>query len=159
MNITPTKLIITLSCICGALLGCNVSGQIGDSFSFHKDKQDLEAAIDTLYAQHPEYKTPAGWEKYKQPILSSSPYIENKFFYLKDSSQALYCVTLVDDSAMSRDSAHSVIVIRAINKGSDKWLREEDATDKEQQKIANHFNKQIIAKLEAITGTKARREE
>jgi hypothetical protein len=159
MKLTQTKLIITICCICGAFYGCNVSGQIGSTFNFHKDKQQLEAAIDTLYAQHPEYKVPPEWAKYNNPPLSTAPYIENKLFYFKDSTREMYCVTLIDDSAMSRDSARSGLAIRAINKGSDKWLRDEDAGYKEQKRIEKRFDKEIIAKLEVITGSKVRREE
>lgn len=156
---SPSKLIMALACICCFIAACNVSGQVGDTFQFRKDKQDLEAAIDTLLAKNPEYKTPANWAAGSHLPLSTSPYLENKTFYFQAGPQEVYCVTLIDDSAMSRDSARAGLAIRAINNGGDKWLLEGDMDFKEQKRVQKRFEKEIISRLEDYTNTKASKED
>jgi hypothetical protein len=159
MKHNQTKFIIAICCVCGFILSCGVSGQVGGTFNFHKDKQQLEAALDSLYTQHPEYKVPAKWAQYNTFSTGKSTYLEGKTFYFASQPEEMYYVSLIDDSAMSGDSARAGLAIRAINRGSDKWLKEEDLDYKDERKAQKRFYEEIVSKLEGYTKSKASREE
>jgi hypothetical protein len=153
------KVAIIMCCISGLLAGCTTMGQIGDSVRFNTSTAKLENAIDSLYAKYPEYKIPASWEKYKSAIVKPSPYTEDKFFYFKSNPEELYYVVLVNDSVMTDDSARTRLAIRAVNRGSDKWILEPDLDYKAEGAIIKRFDTEIVAKLKKYTKSKVLKEE
>lgn len=159
INLKQAKLLITMFCTGVLLYGCDTMGQIGDTVSFRTSTDTLERAIDTLFAQHPEYKVPAQWEQYKNLKVRPADYVENKYFYLKSDTPEMYYVVLINNLKMRGDSSHTGLAIRAVNRGSDKWIREPDLDYKDEKRIARRFDTEIISKLQEYTGAKVRREE
>jgi hypothetical protein len=149
INYKPWKAIVIICCMAGMLASCDTEGQIGDTIRFRADKQNLDKAIDSLYAKYPEYKVPPTWEKYKNLSLRPNSYIEDKFFYFKSQPEEMYYVALIDDSAMAGDSARSRLAIRAINHGDGKWVLESGIDYKEEKAIVKRFDDEIVAKLKA----------
>lgn len=145
------------------LLGsCNIgAGTLGgfDERVFPVGKKQLDLAIEKLYSEHPEYNIPDKWKDFDNWSESGYDFLESKIFYLKNQPEEMYYVSFVGDSAMLADPKQSIIAIRAVNKGSRKWLLEEDLDKKEQERIESRFDKEIISELEKYTHTKAKRED
>jgi len=155
------KVLITIGCICSILTACNTLGQVGDSIRFNTSTLKLDNAIDSLYKNYPEYKMPASWEKYKNSIIkaSPSPYTEDKFFYFKSSPEEVYYVVLVNDSLMTDDSARTRLAIRAVNRGSDKWILESGLDNDAEEAVIKRFDDEIVTKLRTYTKSKVMKEE
>jgi len=155
------KVLIMLCCICSMLAACNTLGQIGDSVRFNTSTANLENALDSLYKNYPEYKMPATWAKYKSSIVkvSPSPYTEDKFFYFKSNPEELYYVVLINDSVMTDDSARTRLAIRAVNRGSDKWILESGLDNDAEETIIKRFDDEIVSKLRVYTKSKVLKEE
>ena len=157
-NYRYTKTFILLCCICGFMASCDTAGQIGDTASFKTSHPVLDVAIDSLYAQHPEYKMPQQWATYDNFTLRPSKYLFKKIFYFKSPPEEMYYVSLIDDSIMNGDTSQTGLAIRAVNRGGG-WLQSDKFSYKEQKKIQRRFNKEIIAKLKDYSKAKVYMEE
>jgi hypothetical protein len=157
MKRNQTQSIIIMCCICAVLFGCNVSGQIGSTFNFPTSKQNMELAIDSLYAKYPEYKVPAKWQAFNNFSPGASAYIEGKVFYFKSNPEEMYYVSLISGSG--HHSGRVGLAIRAINKGSADWLQEQAMGYDDEDRIQARFKTEIISKLETFTGVKAKKRE
>jgi len=152
-NYINKKAFISLFCICIFAVGCDTMGQIGDTTDFKTSRPVLEEAITTLYQQHPEYQMPQKWAQFDSLRVKASPYLSKKIFYFKSAPEEMYYVSLVDDSAMSGDSLRTGLAIRAVNRGGE-WMKEDKFGYKEQKRIQERFNKEIITKLAGYTKVK-----
>ncbi|WP_183575460.1 hypothetical protein HDF18_16185 [Mucilaginibacter sp. X5P1] len=152
-------IIIIIGCICSMLAACGTMGQIGDSVRFSTSTAKLESALDSLYKNYPEYKMPATWAKYKSSIVRESPFTEDKFFYFKSNPEELYYVVLINDSVMTDDSARTRLAIRAVNRGSDKWILESGLDNDEEEAVIKRFDDEIVSKLRVYTKSKVLKEE
>ena len=70
----------------------------------------------------------------------------------------MYYVTFIGDSTALASTTKIGIGIRALNKGSYKWLLNDDLDSKEKERIEKRFDDEIISKLEEYTKTKALKE-
>ena len=152
------KAIILLCCFCSLIAACDTAGQIGDTANFKTSHPILEVAIDSLYIQHPEYKTPQKWAQYNSLAIKPLPYMFKKIFYFKSNPEEMYYVSLIDDSVMTGDTSQTGLAIRAVYRGGG-WLQEDKFNYKEQKQIQRRFNKEIISKLKGYTKAKVYMEE
>ena len=157
--INTIKIIMLLGCVCSVLAACDNIGTVGDPVRFHTKKPALAAAIDSLYAKYPEYRVPAKWQQFNNFAYKNPAFIETRVFYFKSPPEEMYYVSLIDDSLLSADTAHSGLAIRAINRGSGVWLQGPDVSFRDEKRINKRFKNAILSKLEAFTHAKAREED
>src|SRR5579859_2840745 len=143
----PIVTIILLFIYC-CTIGCgSLDGGIGASIYFPTSKKKLEIAIDSLYAQYPEYKIPKNWKQYDSWSARGYDFIESRIFHFKKAPEEMYYVTFVGDSTTLADTTKIAIGISAVNKGSDKWLLNSDFSASEKGRIEKRFNDEIVTKL------------
>ena len=136
--------------VCGCITGCGTLGGIGDIICFNTSKKKLEIAIDTLYSRHPEYKILHEWEPFNTWSANGYDFLESRIFYFGNPDE-MYYVTFVGDSTILADTTKIGIGIRAINKGSYKWLLDADLESKEKERVEKRFDDEIISKLKEYT--------
>ena len=69
----------------------------------------------------------------------------------------MYYVSFVGDEQTFKDTTHIGVAIRSVFIGSKrKWLKEEDFTREEENRIQARFKSEIISKLEKYTNSKAK---
>lgn len=159
--ITKKKMIslaVIAQCLICGLVSCGTLGGIGDGIYFPISKKKLEIAMDSLYMKHPEYKAPKDWGKFNNWSERGYDFLESKIFYFKSSPEEMYYVTFIGDSTALASTTKIGIGIRALNKGSYKWLLNDDLDSKEKERIEKRFDDEIISKLEEYTKTKALKE-
>ncbi|MGF7073846.1 hypothetical protein [Mucilaginibacter sp. 3215] len=139
------------------LMTCGTIGGIGKEVDFPVSKQNLEKAIDSLYAKHPEYKIPGKWKAFDGWSKAGYDFLESKIFYFKSPPEEMYYVTFIGDSAMLANPRKVGIGLRAIYNGDahGKWLLESELNSEEKERINTRFANEIITKLELYTKTKA----
>ena len=132
------------------ITGCGTLGGIGDNIYFATSKKKLEIAIDSLFSKHPEYMILPEWEIYNDWSASGYDFLESRIFYFSNPDE-MYYVTFVGDSTLLADSTKIGIGIRAVCKGTYKWLLDADLNSKEKERIEKRFDDEIISKLKQNT--------
>lgn len=135
------------------IAGCGTLGGIGNGLYFPISKKKLEIGIDSLYAKNPVYRMPENWAKFNTWSSSGYDFIESRIFYFRTPPEEMYYITFIGDSAALADTTKIAIGIRAVNKGSYKWLLEVDLDSREKERIVKRFNAEIVSKLKQYTGT------
>ena len=144
--------IISVLVIC-SVNSCGTLGGIGETIYFHTPKKQLEIAIDSLYANYPEYKIPGKWVNFNDWSRAGYDFLESRIFYFNSSPEEMYYVTFTGDTTES--STKIGIGIRAIDRGDYYWLLEKDLDSKEIKRIEKRFDAEIVSKLERYTNSKA----
>ena len=108
---------ITQFITCGLIAGCGTLGAIGDGIYFPTSKKKLEIAMDSLYSEHPEYKSPAKWNKYNDWSKAGYDFLESRIFYFKSDPEEMYYITFIGDSVALADTSKIAIGIRAVFNG------------------------------------------
>lgn len=135
------------------------AGTLGgfDILSFPISKKKLEVAFDSLYSNYPAYKIPSNWEEHNNWSKRGYDFLESRIFYFKEKPEEMYYVSFVGDEQTFKDTTHIDIAIRAVFIGSKKkWLKQEDFTKEEENRIQTRFKSEIISKLEKYTNSKAK---
>jgi len=149
---TISLLLIFLIITC---VGCGTLGSF-NVITFRTSKQNLANAIDTLFAQHPEYKIPDKWKSYDDWKQRGYDFLDSRIFYFKSEPEEMYYVSVnVADDSVKDDMKGADISIRAVNNGSSHWKLENETSSSDEKRIEERFEKEIISKLEEYTGTKA----
>lgn len=144
------------------LSGCGFNDDALGSWperTFLISRKKLIAAIGQLYNQNVKYKVPGKWMEEDSSEIKSYFYLPSITFYFNENPEEMYFVTFIGDNAMLADSSKTVIAIRSVNNGEGKWLRYVDESPSERIRIEKRFDKEIISKLELITGRDALKEQ
>lgn len=147
------KRLLLVALVAVIFSGCNIgAGTLGsfNSRKFHFGKDDIISALDSLE----EYKIPDKWIEKDNWSKRGYDFLESRIFYLQNEPEEMYYVTYRGNSKVM------VMSIRAVfDKNHVRWLLEEDFFNAEKERIESRFDKEIIAKLEKITNSKAERED
>lgn len=156
---TTTRIIATLFFF--ALTGCGFgAGTLGgfETITFPTSKQTLVVAIDSLFAQYPEYKTPDKWKKRDDWKERGYDFLDSRIFYFKSEPEEMYYVSFYGDAndSLQVDTTKTGISIRAVDNSADYiWTKESDISSSEERRISERFQNEIVSKLEHYTNTKA----
>ena len=140
------------------IISCD--GTLGgfDNRSFATPKQNIEKAIDTLFAKNPEFKIPEKWKEYDNWKKSGYDFLDTRIFYFQSEPEEMYYVSFVENGNKKQDeNGPTILAIRSVFRH--RWLNEEDYGDKEKQRIENRFDKEVISKLEKYSGVKPTRKD
>jgi len=146
------------------LIGCGVAaGTLGgfDRITFPTSKRALVVAIDSLYAQHPEYKIPDKWKREDDWKSRGYDFLDSRIFYFMKQPEEMYYVSFYGDAndSVQVDSTATAIAIRAVYNGSTyNWTKEGDLNSSEEKRMQKRFKEEIISKLEKYTNTKSTHE-
>lgn len=142
------------------IISCD--GTLGgfDSRNFVTPKQNIEKAIDTLFAKNPELKIPEKWKEYDNWKKSGYDFLDTRIFYFQSEPEEMYYVSFVEDgNEKQNENGPTILAIRYIfTKRHNKWLKEEDFEIGEKERIEKRFDTEVVSKLEKYTGVKATRE-
>lgn len=128
----------------------------GNTISFPTSKTNIEIAIDSLYFNYPEYKIPSKWNDNNDWSKRGYDFLESRIFYFKDSLEEMYYISFVGDENTFKDTTHIDVAIRSVFMESKKiWLKQEDFTKEEENRIQTRFKTEIISKLEKYTNSKS----
>lgn len=142
------KVIASLT-ILNILLSCG-AGTLGgfQPITFPTSKAKLEQAVDSLFANYPQYRIPGKWQNFDNWNDRGYSFLESNIFYFQDEPEEMYYVTYIGNQKMLADPTKIKIGIRAINNGGNRWLLEEDLSQDEKNRIIKRFDSEIISKLE-----------
>ncbi|WPO77077.1 hypothetical protein [Flavobacterium sp. KACC 22761] len=142
------------------LISCD--GTLGgfDSRNFATPKKNIEKAIDTLFNKNAELEIPEKWKEYDNWKKRGYDFLDTRIFYFQSEPEEMYYVSFVTDGNEKQDeNGPTILAIRSIfTKRHNKWLKEEDFSVDEKERIENRFDAEIISKLEKYSGIKAIRE-
>ena len=147
--------------ISATYISCGTLGGLGDDICFPTSMEKLENAIDTLHSRHPEYKIPQKWKGLNDWSRKGYyDFLVGRIFYFRSPPEEMYYVTFIgDDSATFADTTKICIGIRSVFRESTyKWAEDDSLTAKEKERIVGRFDREIVAKLEQYTKTKATKE-
>src|SRR4051812_13486729 len=118
--------LLFLTCI---LAGCGTLGGF-DIRSFPTSKQNVVAAIDTLYARHPEYRVPNKWKRFDDWQERGYGFLDTRIFYFKADPEEMYYVSFYGDAndAVQANKTYTALSIRAVHDGTTTWKLEEDVS-------------------------------
>jgi hypothetical protein len=138
-----------------AISGCNIgAGTLGgfDSVKFETDKKTLGNSLDTLYKLHPPYTIPDKWKDFDNWSERGYDFLDGRILYFASSPEEMFYVTI-----LAGDETR--IAIRAVHNGQGRWLKEEDFSTTDKERIERRFDSEIISKLEKLTKSKSVRED
>jgi len=129
--------------------------------SFDTPKQNIEKAIDTVFAKNPELKIPEKWKVHNDWEKRGFGFLDTRIFYFQSEPEEMYYVSFVADGNEKQDeNGPTILAIRSVfTKRHNQWLKEEDFDDKTIERIENRFDTEIISKLEKYSGLKATRKD
>lgn len=155
--LTNNQIRICFSLLLFTLISCD--GTLGsfNIISFPVSKKKIEIAIDSLYSKNPEYKIPSKWEEHNNWSKRGYDFLESRMFYFKEKPEEMYYVTFVGEEETLKDTTHIDIAIRSVFVGRKMdWLKQEDFSKEEENRIQTRFKTEIISKLEKYTNCKAK---
>ena len=124
--------------------------------TFPVSKENLTIAINKLYQDNPNYKVPDKWKYADSSEIKSYFFLPSVTFYFKNNPEEMYYVTFIGDDAMLADKSKISIDIRSVSSdgnydGENNWVRYDNQTLLEKQRIEKRFDEEIISKLEQYT--------
>ena len=136
-----------------SILGCG-AGTLGgfDPIKFETDKNTLGSALDSLYKLHPEYAIPDKWKDFDSWSERGFDFLNGRILYFSSPPEEMIYVTI-----LAGDETR--IAIRSVNNGQQRWLKEEDFSTADKERIERRFDSEIISKLEKLTKSKSVRED
>ncbi len=151
-----SNFILKISFLLIVFILINCDGTLGafQPLQFPISKNRLEIAIDSLYSMHPKYKIPDKWKEENDWSKRGFDFLNSRIFYFKENPEEMYYTSI----RVSNDSLTQIdIAIRSVFIGSKrKWLKQEDFTNEEENRIQTRFKTEIISKLEKYTNSKSR---
>jgi hypothetical protein len=153
------KLTTNLCLLFLILIFTNCDGTLGgfNIISFPVSKKKIETAFNNLYSEYPEYKIPSEWQEYNNWSKRGYNFLESHICYFKEKPDEMYYITFIGDEETFKDTTHIDIAIRSVFIGSKrKWLKQEDFTKEEENRIQTRFKTEIISKLEKYTISKSK---
>jgi len=156
-----TAIRLTIILLICTLTGCGIgAGTLGgfETITFPTSKRILVVAIDSLFAEHPEYKIPNKWKKEDDWKERGYDFLDTRIFYFKSEPEEMYYVSFYGDAndSVQVDTTKTGISIRAIDNNTNYlWTKEDDISSSEEKRINKRFQNEIISKLEQYTNTKA----
>lgn len=140
-----------------SLISCD--GTLGgfNTISFPTSKKNIENAIDTLYSNYPDYRIPDKYKDFDNWSKRGYNFLDSRILYFTHEPEEMYYISFVGDEESFKDTTHIDIAIRAVFLGSKrKWLKEEDFSKEEKNRIQTRFKNEVISKLEGYTNCKAK---
>jgi len=137
----------------------NCDGTLGgfNIISFPVSKKKIEIAFDSLYSQYPEYKIPSKWEEHNNWHKRGYGFLEGRILYFKERPEEMYYISFIGDEQTLKDTTHIDVSIRSVFIGNKrKWLKQEDFSNDDENRIQTRFKAEIISKLEKYTNSKAK---
>jgi len=99
------------------LILVNGCGTLGgwDNCAFPISFSKLDAAINRLYDEYPNYKMPEKWKDYDNWSQGGYDFLESRIFYFGSVPEEMYYITFLGDSKelKSADTRNTVIAVRA----------------------------------------------
>ena len=131
-------------------IACISCGTLGgfESINVPVERSVLKKAMDSLYSTFPEYQIPDKWKKFDTWRERGYGFLDGTIFYFAKGPEEMYYVTFIGDSTEQAHSKITEIAVRAVSRGSAKWILEEDTNKKEKQRVENRFRVEILSKLE-----------
>jgi hypothetical protein len=142
-----TALVISSICIQGCEIGAGTLGAF-EPVSFDTDKKTLQLAIDTLYTLHPEYSIPDKWKDYDDWSARGFGFLDGRVLYLASPPEEMYYITILGGE-------RTRLSIRAVHNGRGRWLKEQDFSTSEKERIQKRFDMEVVSKLEQLTKSKS----
>ena len=131
-----------------------------DNREFPVPKGTIVNAIDTFFAQNPEYTIPDDWKKYDDWSERGYDFLDSRIFYFDSGQREMYYVTFVENGESNQNiKGPTILAIRAINLGDYDWLKEDEFIDEHKEIIESRFDKEVISKIEKIVGVKSIRDK
>ncbi|AMM51005.1 hypothetical protein TH61_07155 [Rufibacter sp. DG15C] len=151
----PNKYLTKLFAIClmvtAGVTSCTIGAGTLGSFEDRKFQVSIEEMLVAMNSLE-SHKIPEKWKPTAASIEGTYGFFENTNFYLKGSPEEMYFVSYQGNSRVT------VMSIRSVFKNG-KWFIENDLAEDERERIENRFDREIIAKLEKLTNSKATRDE
>lgn len=137
----------------------NCDGTLGgfNTISFPVSKKKIEVAFDSLYSNYSNYKIPNKYQDYNKWQYWGANSLEARTFYFSEFPEEMYYISFIGEEETLKDTTHIDIAIRSVFVGSKrKWLKQEDFTKEEENRIQTRFKTEIISKLEKYTNSKSK---
>ena len=136
------------------------AGTLGgfETITFPTSKRVLVIAIDSLFAQYPDYRIPDKWKKEDDWKERGYGFLDSRIYYFKTKPEEMYYVSFCGDAndSLQIDTTRTGISIRAIDDSINyRWTKESDISSSEKRRIEKRFQDEIILKLEHYTNSKA----
>ena len=128
----------------GALGGWNI-------VVFKTTEEKLKVAIDSLYKIEPKYHQIKKWQYEADYWIKDHSYLRTIIFYFKDEPEEMYYVTFVG-LGLGDNPNYSRLAIRGVENGKGSWKRYDDFSTTEQLRVAKRFDREIVKRLESISG-------
>lgn len=139
------------------LISCD--GTLGgiDNRTFETPKQNIEKAIETLFVKNPELKIPAKWKDNDDWKKRGFGFLDTRIFYFQSEPEEMYYVSFVENgNEKQNENGPTILSIRSVfTKRHNQWLKEEDFSKDEKERIEKRFDTEIINKIEIYSGIKA----
>lgn len=138
-------------------MSCNYSADtIGrfPEFAFSASTEILEAGIENIYINNPDLKVSLKWKHLDYSNERGYDVLNGKMFYFHSNPEEMYFVTIFSNPHIPDNSLKSSIAIRMVTKGN-RWLKYQQLSSFEQNRIQARFHQEIIVFLENYTQTKA----
>jgi hypothetical protein len=154
-----SNFILKISFLLIVFILINCDGTLGgfNTISFPTSKMKIEIAIDSLYFNYPEYKIPDKYQEFNKWDYWGGNALDTHTFYFNQSPEEMYYISFIGEVETLKDTTHIDIAISSVFMGSKrKWLKQEDFTKEEENRIQTRFKTEIISKLEKYTNSKSR---
>ena len=114
--------------------------------NFSANKRQLTLAIDSIYKNYPSYIIPDKWKKFDTWSERGYDFLDSRIFYFKEIPEEMYYVTFRGDKSTPPKQPIS-IAIRAVSNGKGRWLKQEDFSNMEIERIESRFEVEILSKI------------
>ena len=122
------------------LPSCGTTGHIA-FFNFNNSKSEVEIQILNVISKDSLYTVPPKWSEH-----TKGDYFERIYLYFKSNPEEIIQVGFSYDSATWKQSSSCRLAIISIYQGN-QFQYERDLSNKEQNRIQERFEKQILSKI------------
>lgn len=125
------------------------AGTLGgfEPVQLNRNFKELKQEINVFFEKNPKYQVPEKWKIYDNWNQRGYGFLNGFVFYFEEGPEEMYYTTFLGDSLTLEKSTSTSISVRAIHRGTGKWLKVDDIDEKEKQRIENRFTTEIISKL------------
>ncbi|WP_026978903.1 hypothetical protein [Flavobacterium tegetincola] len=103
--------------------------------------------------KNPELKIPAKWKDNDDWKKRGFGFLDTRIFYFQSEPEEMYYVSFVGNG---NENGPTILSIRSVfTKRHNQWLKEEDFSNDEKERIEKRFDTEIINKIEIYSGIKA----
>ncbi len=136
--------LLLLSCAAGTLGGF-------ESVNIGLSKRQLNIVIDSFYKIYQAYSEPQKWKVFDSWSERGYDFLRGRVFYFATEPEEMYYASILGSGAEPADSGQSLMAVRAVCSGSDKWFLNKDLDEKNIARVEKRFKEEIVEKLNAIS--------